>query len=413
MDQTLKTTPLHEWHIKAGAKMAEFGGFQMPLWYPSGVKAEHLAVLQYAGIFDTSHMDSIIIEGDKAFDLLNYCFTKNITALESGKCTYGAFLDSRGHCIDDGILYKFNSTQYMVCVNASMGQIIKEHLYNHSNSAMLNIENKSQKLAKIDVQGPGSAKILSNLIKQPEMILNSMKYFSFKGKLFDSGFEHQNVNLRNGMSILLSRTGYTGELGFEIFLDPNDVADLWELILSTENLEIIACGLGARDSLRTGACLPLSHQDIGDLPFINHPWESALPYNKDKKSFNKDFLGSKSLLNLENSKYTYPFIGESLRKVSSNGNASVINTQGENIGRVLTCATDMGLGLHDNSIISINSNHNNSQIKGLSCGFILVDRPLEPGTRLTLTEGKRKINVSVIKKIRPDTTASRNIQNFL
>ena len=121
MNIALKTTPLNQWHRNANANMADFGGYDMPLWYETGVKNEHLSVLSSAGIFDTSHMACIRVEGGGAFDLLNFCFTRDLSTLVTGRCVYGAFLDTKAHSIDDAIVYKFTDTQFMVCVNAGMG----------------------------------------------------------------------------------------------------------------------------------------------------------------------------------------------------------------------------------------------------------------------------------------------------
>ncbi len=106
-DKQLKITPLHEWHLAASANMADFGGYHMPLWYESGVKNEHLAVLNSVGIFDTSHMACITVKGNDAFELLQFCFTRDISPLKQGKCVYGAFLNEQGYSIDDAIVYKF------------------------------------------------------------------------------------------------------------------------------------------------------------------------------------------------------------------------------------------------------------------------------------------------------------------
>ena len=104
MNTSLEITPLIGWHKSAGANLADFGGFNMPLWYETGVKNEHLAVLKSAGIFDTSHMACINVIGNDSFELINYCFTRNINTLKKGCCIYGAFLNTNGHCIDDAIV---------------------------------------------------------------------------------------------------------------------------------------------------------------------------------------------------------------------------------------------------------------------------------------------------------------------
>lgn len=425
----LKTTPLNLWHKNAKANMADFGGFDMPLWYPTGVKTEHLSVLQSAGLFDTSHMSCIMVVGTNALELIDYCFTRDIQPLLNGRCIYGAFLNTNGHCIDDAIVYKFSKTVFMVCVNAGMGATIAEHLMNNCSDKSIKIIDLSGQIAKIDIQGKDSATILSQVIQSPESVFSKMIYFSFKG-LFEPPLndlkvstlsEQKAVRLKDGTPLLLSRSGYTGEFGFEIFIQSDAVVSLWTMLLSIgKKYGILACGLGARDSLRAGACLPLSHQDIGNWKFINHPWDFALPYNKMRNKFTKSFIGADALLSGENNQFIYPFAGDSLRKVGAGEQSRVINLSGDDIGNVLTCATDMAITWHDDQIVSINSPNildtgisDTIKIKGISCGFIRVDQELETGTQLTLVEGKRKINVTIVKDIRPDRTARKKINHFI
>jgi len=416
MVNSLKTTPLHKWHTAANANMADFGGFNMPLWYETGIKYEHLAVLKSSGIFDTSHMACINVSGKDSFKLLNYCFTRDLASLVTGRCIYGAFLNINGHCIDDAIIYQFSDTVFMICVNAGMGETIVKHLLANQKKFDVAIEDMSGKIAKLDIQGMNSARILSRLIKNSDMVFNKMPYFSFKGNFDESIFGKSLVQLLDNTPILLSRSGYTGEFGFEIFVNPHAVVKLWKDILSAgKDFGITACGLAARDSLRTGACLPLSHQDIGEWKFINHPWEFALPFNKDKTSFTKDFLGSHSLLPNDSDSFVYPFVGDSLRKILSGNNTQVIDKTGKTIGKVLTCVTDMGISWKDGSIVNINSQNlpEDFKIKGLSCGFVMVSKKSGIHTRLTLKDGKRSIKVTIVNDIRPGRTARKKLENFI
>ena len=416
MNTRLKTTPLHEWHIQANANMADFGGFDMPLWYETGVKTEHLAVMNSAGIFDTSHMACLLVSGKKSLDLLNYCFTRDIAPLAPGRCVYGAFLNDQGHCIDDAIVYRFDLSRFMVCVNAGMGAQVARHLESQKKDLEVMIEDLSGKVAKMDIQGKNAARILSKLIQNPDKIFQKMPYFSFKGGFSKETMGTDPVSLLNGAPILLSRSGYTGEFGFELFLDPSALVTLWQDILKAgAELGITACGLGARDSLRTGACLPLSHQDIGPWKFIHHPWDFALPYTPDKKAFTKDFLGAESLLSAQEAPYVYPFVGETLRKVNAGENTQVLDENHQNIGRILSCATDMGISWHNGKIVSINTPDlpQGLKIKGISCGFVMVKKQLEPGQKLTLKQGKRSIGVTLVTDIRPDRTARLKLNHFI
>jgi aminomethyltransferase len=412
----MKTTPLHQWHLDAGANMADFGGYDMPLWYDTGVKNEHLAVLTSAGIFDTSHMACVTVEGPDAFSLLNFCFTRDLTPLAVGRCVYGAFLNEKGHCLDDAIVYKFSGTSFMVCVNAGMGGAIADHLNKHKKDRDVTITDLTDRIAKMDIQGIDSVRILSKLIQSPDTVFGKMPYFSFKGHFDPNHPEAGAVKLKNGTPVLLSRSGYTGEFGFEIFIAPNAIVDLWKQVLAAgESFGIAACGLGARDSLRAGAGLPLSHQDIGHFKFMNHPWDFALPYNSDKSGFTKDFLGAAALVPEKNDVYVFPFVGDSLRKVAAGENTGVFDENEQQIGHVLTCATDMGITWHEGKIVSINTPDlpDNIKIKGIACGFVMVSKHLEPGTKLMLKEGKRAISVTIVTDIRPDRTARKKITHFI
>ncbi|MCG8549349.1 MAG: aminomethyl transferase family protein, partial [Desulfobacterales bacterium] len=314
---------------------------------------------------------------------------------------------------DDAIVYKFHDDSFMVCVNAGMGSSITAHLVSHGNGKSADIQDLSGRLAKVDVQGKNALKIVFGLIRDNEKVFNKMPYFSFKGSLDTDAPDR--VTLADGTPVIVSRTGYTGEFGFEIFIAPDKVVKLWTNLLDAGSpYGLIPCGLGARDSLRAGACLPLSHQDIGHFPFINHPWEFALPFKSGTRQFTKTFLGDKSLMNLEQPAFTYAFVGDSLRKVGAGDASRVLNGQGKDIGKVLTCATDMGIFWHEDRIVSINTPNlpPNFKIKGLACGFVMVNQPLDAGTRLTLVEGKRKIGIQLVSDIRPDRTARLAIKNF-
>ncbi len=413
MSSDLKITPLNSWHRQSGANMASFGGYDMPLWYDTGVKKEHLAVLESAGLFDTSHMACIMVTGPDALSLLEYCHTRELSGLKQGRCTYGAILNEKGHVIDDAIVYNFGPEIFMVCVNAGMGGVVNNHLLAQKQSRTVTVEDLTDQVAKIDIQGKNSARILAKILHDPATVFGAMPYFSFKGHFLKGA--DQPVRLLDKTDVLISRSGYTGEFGFEIFVAPDRVVSLWENLLAAgKGYDLMACGLGARDSLRAGAGLPLSHQDIGERKFVNHPWMFALAMAEDGKGFTKEFLGKEALLDSAGALFTVPFVGETLRKVGTGPDTRVIDASGESIGTVLTCATDMGIGRHEGRILSVASPDlpEGFKAKGLSCGFLLADRKLDPGEKLVLQENKRKINVVVAGEIRPHRTGRLKITNF-
>jgi len=424
MEKQTRKTLLHGWHLAHGARMADFGGYEMPLWYPSGVKSEHLAALTCAGVFDTSHMAVVMVSGKGSFDLLQHCFTRDLracvgkgrTPLIPSRCIYGAFLNQSGEVIDDAIVCQLAPESYMIAVNAGMGGIVAHHLLDNSEKREVEIADLSHGVGKMDIQGPLSARILGKVLAEPEKTFDHLNYFSFKGHFDAASPLADAVRLSDGTPILLSRSGYTGEFGFEIFVDPERFVQVWETIFEAGgNMGMISCGLGARDSLRAGAMLPLSHQDIGQWPFIHHPWPFALPFNDDGSAFTKEFMGSESLLHINNPEFTYAFVGDDLRKVSIEDPAIVLDSEGKEIGSVLTCVTDMGIGRHEGRIYSIASpdKPENFEPGGLSCGFIKVRERRVAGDRVELKDRRRRLKATIVNDIRPDRTANRPIREMI
>ena len=426
MQNDTKTTPLHGWHLANGANMANFGNYDMPLWYPTGAKGEHLAVINSAGIFDTTHMATLLVRGKDARALIQICFSKDLeasvglkkTPIVPGRSVYGLYLDENGHVIDDAIVSQVEEELYMVVINASMGATITKQLEANRGDLDADVTDLTDQLGKMDIQGPASLKVLKKLIKDPDKVFEKMPYFSFKGWFQAGGEKTEEVQLLDGTPLMLSRTGYTGEFGFEMFIAPEKIQALWDLLLEAgEEFGVIACGLAARDSLRAGSVLPLSHQDVGDWPFAANPWPFALPWNEAGDGFTKEFIGSKALLGLGSTDYTYAFAGYDLRKIPTGEGSSVTDQAGETIGTILTCATDMAIGRVDGTIVSLatpleKGRPENFKPKGLCCGFVKVTKKLEAGEVIILTDGKRKLKVEIREDIRPDRSARRPIREM-
>jgi aminomethyltransferase len=413
---------LFSWHESHGANIVEFGDYLMPVWYGSA-KDEHLAVVTNAGLFDCSHMAAVRVLGPDAYDLLQWCFTRNLDAcvgkdnapLTPGKCVYGVFLNERGEAVDDSIVYKFRDDEYLAVVNAGMGGIVAAHLEANRGGRQVRIVDLTDKLGKIDIQGPASIKTMQKVLQAPDAVFDKLTYFSAKGHFDPASDFAGGARLADGTPLLVSRSGYTGEVGFELFVEGQHTVRLWEVLIEAgRDLGVIACGLAARDSLRTGAVLPLSHQDIGPWTYIHHPWPFALPFDASGNGFTKKFLGSDVLERAADAPYTLTFVGNDLRKIDAH-EAVVIGAQGNEIGTVLTCATDMAIGRHDGKIYSVASPDKPAglQIKGLSAGFIKVRENLPPGTVVELKDRKRRIPVVIETDVRPDRTARKALKNFL
>jgi aminomethyltransferase len=422
MTTTKKQTPLFDWHKAHGANIVEFGDYLMPVWYASA-RNEHLAVVAQAGLFDTSHMATIRVFGKDAYELLQWCFTRNLDAcvgkdnapLTDGKCVYGLFLDEHGHAIDDSIVYKIKDGEYMVEVNASQGGPVSKHLTEQAKGKDVRIVDLTDKVGKIDIQGPASIKTMAKILKNPEVVFDKLPYFSAKGHFDPASTLAAQVQMLDGTPILLSRSGYTGEVGFEMFVERDKTVKLWEAIMKAgEAFGVIACGLASRDSLRTGAVLPLSHQDIGHWPCINNPWPFALPFAASGSGFTKKFLGSAALEQAApTAEWTLTYVGHDLRKVDGHG--SKVFHNGQEIGVVLTCATDMAIGRHEDKIYSIATPDKPAglAIKGLCAGFIKVKTKLAPGTTVEIKDAKRTLPVVIETDVRPDRTARKALKSFM
>lgn len=422
MSTEMKQTPLCDWHKQHGANMVDFGDYLMPVWYASA-KDEHMTVVTNAGLFDTSHMAVVRLQGAGAFDLIQWCFTRDLRScvgkdnapITPGKCVYGAFLDEHGDAVDDSIVYKVTDDEYVVVVNASMGGPIAAHLEKHKAGRDVRITDLTDQLGKIDIQGPAAIKIMAKVLKSPDATFDKLPYFSFKGHFDPTSTFAADAQFLDGTPMLLSRSGYTGEVGFEMFVGREHNVRIWELIMEAgKDLGLIACGLAARDSLRTGAVLPLSHQDIGHWTYIHHPWPFALPFNTSGGGFSKTFLGSAALDKATDAPYTLTFVGNDLRKIDTHS-AVVRDLQGNELGTVLTCATDMAIGRHEGKIYSVASptKPEGLAIRGLAAGFIKVNANLPVGTVVELKDNKRSIQVVIESDVRPDRTARKALKSFL
>ena len=406
----MKKTVLHGKHAALGANVAPFAGWEMPLWYKAGAIKEHLAVVKAAGVFDTSHMDVIFVSGANARAFLNYAYTKDIARLGIGRCGYGAFLAENGNCIDDAIVYPLAEDRFAVVLNAGMAEPVCRHLETLPGRDGVSVSPVVPRLAKIDIQGPASVRLVANLLGgAAESVFEKFPYFSFKGE-FD--LSRSDIRLDDGTPVLLSRTGYTGEVGFELFLPLDTAEAIWDRVLADgENMGVLPCGLAARDSLRTGAVLPLSHQDIGPWPFVNHPWPFALPLNEDG-TFGKDFFGREAL-HPETTPHTLPFVGFDPRRVEP-ADAKVLR-DGAEIGGITTIVSDMAMGRVDGVAQSLSSPGipENWSPRGLACGFVRVREKLAPGTAVVLKDARREITVEIAADIRPARTARKKLSSFL
>jgi aminomethyltransferase len=276
--QKLKTTPFYHIHQQLGAKIVPFAGFLMPVEY-SGINDEHLAVRSDVGIFDVSHMGEIWVKGKNALDLIQWVTSNDASKLVPGKIQYSCFPNGKGGIVDDLLVYKFTDEKYLLVVNAS--NIEKDWKWVQSqNKFGAELENSSDSMAQVAVQGPNATKILQRLTS---MDLKKMNYYTFQ--------ECEFAGVKN---VLVSATGYTGAGGFEIYFRNEDYETIWNAVFYYDNqLNVKPIGLGARDTLRLEMGYCLYGNDIDDT---TSPIEAGLDWIT-KFTPHKNFIDKQYLEN--------------------------------------------------------------------------------------------------------------------
>lgn len=267
----LHRTPLYTIYKEYGAKTIDFGGWDLPVQF-SSIKEEHEAVRTKAGLFDVSHMGEVEVRGEDSLAFLQKVVTNDVSLLKSGGALYTAMCYGDGGTVDDLLIYKKEENDYLLVINASNIQKDIEWLLSNRNGNV-SIENKSDEYALLALQGPIAEEVLQT---QTDIDLSEIKFFKFKNRVEISGKE-----------VLISRTGYTGEDGFELYCKADDAVTLWKSILDAgKSKGVVPCGLGARDTLRFEATLPLYGQELTrDITPIEAGIGFAVKTNK-KADFN-------------------------------------------------------------------------------------------------------------------------------
>jgi aminomethyltransferase len=248
-------TALYEEHKKLGASFTDFGGWQMPLKYGSEL-AEHKAVRNSAGIFDLSHMGEVWVTGPDAAAFLDYALAGKISAMAVGKAKYSLICNEEGGIIDDLIVYRRGDEKFLVVPNAGNAKVVAEALAQRAANFDVDVEDVSAETSLIAVQGPKAEGILLRLVPaaQHELVTGLKYYAAVEVSFLVGGAER---------SLLLARTGYTGEDGFEIFVENDDATALWQSIVAiADEGELTPCGLASRDSLRLEAGMPLYGNEL-------------------------------------------------------------------------------------------------------------------------------------------------------
>jgi aminomethyltransferase len=282
----LKQTPFHAIHVALGAKMVPFAGYDMPVQYPSGITIEHKNVRAHFGVFDVSHMGEFEITGPDAVAFVDYVTTNHVAALAIGQVHYSTILNERGTIEDDCLVYRF-ADKLMMVVNASNKDKDLAHIKKYAGKFKVEIKDISDDIALLAVQGPEAAVIVQGLTAND---LSSIKYYHFiEGEVA-------------GMKSIISRTGYTGEDGFELYFSAKDAERMWKVLMDTGRITPV--GLGCRDSLRLEMGMALYGNDIDDG---TTPLEANLSWLvKLKKG---DFVGRDALVAQKEIGIPYKLVG--------------------------------------------------------------------------------------------------------
>ena len=272
-----RKTPLYDIHVEEGGKIVPFAGYLLPVQYGTGVIKEHMAVRQQAGLFDVSHMGEILFTGPTALDTLNHLLTNDYSNMPLNKVRYGVMCNEKGGTIDDLVVYKFGEETYLAVVNAAN----REKDFAHMAANVLEgtkCEDISDTVAQIALQGPKAPAILKKLL--PETSIPKGYYTAVPLAEID------------GMKCMISRTGYTGELGYEIYTHNENAAKLWKILREAgEEFGCIPAGLGARDTLRLEAAMPLYGHEMDEEIT---PLEAGLDFGV--KMGKAEFIGHDALV---------------------------------------------------------------------------------------------------------------------
>jgi len=272
---TPKNTPFYDKHVAAGAKMMEFAGYMMPVRYDGDI-AEHQRVRTSVGVFDVSHMGEFFVTGKGALDFLQKVTVNDVSKLANTQAQYSAMCMPNGGIVDDLIVYRFDENKFMLVVNASNLEKDFNWLKSHCPSGVT-LENQSDDIALLAVQGPKAIDVLQTLTKTN---LKEIKFYWFREGEVD------------GVPMTISRTGYTGEKGFELYFDKNHADRIWSAVMKAgEKFKIGLAGLGARDTLR----LEMNYRLYGnDIDETTNPLEAALGWiTKINKG---EFIGRDSII---------------------------------------------------------------------------------------------------------------------
>lgn len=358
----MKQTPFTEKHIALGAKMADFAGFNMPISY-SGIKDEHATVRNNAGVFDVSHMGTIMVKGPKALDLIQYTTSNDAAKLNNNQAQYTCFTNENGGIIDDFIVYCLEKNQeYMLVVNASNVDKDWDWLVKHNKNIGAELENISSKTGILAIQGPKALEIIQELTP---VALSQQKYFHFEVNTF-AGVEN----------VIISATGYTGSGGVEIYFEnkEDNAEKIWtELFKVGEAKGLKPIGLGARDTLRLEKGFCLYGNELNES---TNTIEAGLGW---VTKFSKDFIGKEVLEKIKAEGAKRKLVGiELIDRGIPRTDYSIVNNENEEIGIITSGTQSPSLG------------------KAIAMGYIHTDYA-NPGTEIAISIRNKAVKAKVVR----------------
>jgi len=354
----MKNTALTDIHIKAGAKMVPFAGYNMPVQY-AGINAEHETVRNGVGVFDVSHMGEFILKGEHAIDLIQKVSSNDASKLYDGKVQYSCLPNENGGIVDDLLIYRLDEKTYMLVVNASNIEKDWEWISKY-NTAGVEMKNISDRTSLLAIQGPKAAEALQTLT---EIDLASMEYYTFKKGRF-AGVDN----------VLVSATGYTGAGGFEIYFENQHAEHIWNAIFKAgEPFGIKPVGLGARDTLRLEMGFCLYGNDIDDT---TSPLEAGLGW---VTKFNKEFTNSAALQQQKQDGIKRKLVGfEMIDRGIPRHDYEIVNADGNNIGKVTSGTQSPSLQ------------------KAIGMGYVKTEFAKE-GTEIFISIRDNKVKAKIVK----------------
>lgn len=359
----LKKTPLYNHYVKSGARVTDFGGWGLPIQFTK-IQTEHDAVRNAVGLFDASHMGEILVTGDDVINWFNQIITNDATKVEDLQAQYTAITKEDGGTLDDLIYYKTDANRIVVTANASNTDKIYDWLVKHNPDNAVKIEDQTDQIGLIAVQGPKADETLQKLT---DANLAELAYYRFQ--------PHQTI--AGVADVVISRTGYTGETGFELYVPWDETQKVWDALLEAgQEFGIAECALGARDTLRLEAGLALYGNDLSED--IN-PYEGGIGFavklDKEAHFPGKDVLAAHRAKEQKRVSRGFELTGKGIARQHS----KVFDKDDNEIGEV-TSGTK-------------------SPTFGKSIGYMLVDKDAAPfGEKVTIEVRNKRIQADVVKK---------------